>query len=55
MDEFNKILHIINLIDLIRDLSAEIVNEDFRSIMDEMMSDDLLTETKIELNSSFHE
>lgn len=53
MDEFNKILHVRNLIDLIRDLSPTINDPSFREIMDDMMDDDRLTETIIYLDAMF--
>jgi hypothetical protein len=52
-DLARKVQNIVNLLDVVRDLSAEIDDPDFRAIMDEMMDDDRLAETVVYLGEKF--
>jgi hypothetical protein len=53
MTKDHKILYVISLINLVRDLSEKIDDNEFKSLMNEYLDDDRLTELIIMLELNF--
>lgn len=53
MDDKERIRRIACLLDIVRDLAEQVTDEKPRKVLDELLDDDRLTETIINLESSY--